>query len=101
MTSTELGNEYLRIIKKDTTLDAGEQVALLNQFIYAWDAADIGLLSQELQERLNRLAGVLDFLQSMGKIQDDEDLWMLMNEIEKYGYGKAWEENGPAADADN
>lgn len=100
MTSTELGNEYLRIIKKDTKLDAGEQVALLNQFIYAWDAADIGLLSKELQERLNRIAGVLDFLQSMGKIQDDEDLWMLMNEIEKYGYEKAWEENGPAADAE-
>lgn len=84
MTRKELEERFLKIVEKDTTLDRNERNALLDQYVYAWDAADVGLIAEELNNRLNRIAGVLDYLQTMYKIQDDEDLWMLMNEIEAY-----------------
>ena len=84
MTRKELEERFLEIVEKDTTLDSKERNALLDQYVYAWDAADVGLIAEELNNRLNRIAGVLDYLQTMYKIQDDEDLWMLMNEIEAY-----------------
>lgn len=84
MTRKELEERFLKIVEKDTTLDRNERNALLDQYVYAWDAADVGLIAEELNNRLNRIAGVLDYLQTMYKIQDDEDLWMLMNEIEAH-----------------
>lgn len=86
MTRKEMENRYHEIVMRDTTLDAQEQVALREQYIYAWDAAEIGLLAEELQHRLMKVAGVVEFLNDMGKIRDDEDLHMLMNEIEDCGY---------------
>ena len=88
MTRKELEERFLKIVEKDTTLDRNERNALLDQYVYAWDAADVGLIAEELNNRLNRIAGVLDYLQTMYKIQDDEDLWMLMNEIEAYAMKK-------------
>ena len=47
------------------------------------DAARLG--TQNAEEEALKIGGVIWFLQGCGKIYDDEDLWMLMNEIEAEG----------------
>ncbi len=86
MTRKEMETRYREIVKKDTMLDEREQTALLEQYLYLHDAAEIGLIDEELLIRVSRVCGVIEFLNDMGRIQDDEDLWMLVNEIEAYGY---------------
>jgi hypothetical protein len=83
MTSTELRNEFNRIAEKDTKLDAGEKVALINRYFNLYEAVLIGMDEDMVQNAGQKIAGTLEYLTEMGKIQDDEDLWMLMNEIEK------------------
>ena len=83
MNSAELKEEFRRIVKKDTKLDAGEQVGLLNRYFNLYDAVAIGLAEDEVKYASLKIAGTLEYLTEMGKIQDDEDLWMLINEIEK------------------
>ena len=83
MNSAELKEEFRRIVKKDTKLDAGEQVGLLNRYCNMYDAVAIGLAEDEVNYAKQKIAGTLEYLTEMGKIQDDEDLWMLINEIEK------------------
>ena len=83
MTSTGVKEEFRRIVKKDTKLDAGEQVALLNRYFYLYETVSIGLEKVEIRRAEQKIAGTLEYLTEMGKIQDDEDLWMLMNDIEK------------------
>ena len=82
----EMEQRFREIVKRDTKLDAQEHLALLDQYLYAWDGADCGLCGEELQNRLSRIAGVLDYLDFMDKIKTDEALWMLMNEIEAFAY---------------
>ena len=89
MTRKEMESRFHEIVNRDTELEAQEQAALLDLYTYAWDAADVGLMAEEMNNRLCRIAGVLDYLDFMHKIKDEEDLWMLMNEIEGYGYQKA------------
>ena len=85
MTRREMENRYHDIVIRDAKLDAQEQVALLNRYIEMLDAADVGLVEQ-MDMCASRIAGVTLFLEEMRKISDAEDLWMLMNEIESYGY---------------
>lgn len=84
MTRQEMETKFREIVQKETKLDAKEQNALLDQFVYVWDAADLGLEAEELESRMMRIAGVLDYLDYMDKVKDDEKLWMLMNEIEVF-----------------
>jgi len=89
MTSTELRNEFKRIAAKDTKLDAGEQMALINRFFILYEAVSIGLAEDMVRDAGMKIVGALEYLTATGKIQDDEDLYMLMNEIEaKAGRGE-------------
>jgi len=86
MKRAELETKFREIVKRDTNLDAQEQNALWDQYLYAWEGADCGLCAEELQHRLSMIAGVLEYLDFMVKIKTDEALWMLMNEVEAFAY---------------
>ena len=66
-------------------LEEKEKTALLDMYSYVLDAAEIGAL-EEVQEMRSQAMGAIEFLYRMGKILDAEDLHMLLNEIEEYGY---------------
>lgn len=76
---------------KDTELNNLERRALLDQYDDAWNTADLCLMQEVMMMKLSRIAGVLEFLNYLGKIKDEEDLWMLMNEIESYWYKRVEE----------
>lgn len=85
MNMKELGHRFHEIVKKDTKLDERETMALLNLYIQMMDEAQLGLFTMAAQTSL-KIAGAIQLLMELGKIQDDEDLHMLMNEIESGAY---------------
>ena len=86
MTRREMEENFRKIVKKDTKLDAQEQAALLDQFVELHYRADIGFTNDTLYEQINRVMGVIEYLNAMGKIRDEEDLCMLINGIEAFAY---------------
>ncbi|MBR4122286.1 MAG: hypothetical protein IKR06_03250 [Erysipelotrichaceae bacterium] len=85
MNMKELGQRFPEIVKKDTKLDERETMALLDLYIQMMDEAQLGLFTMAAQTSL-KIAGAIQLLMDLGKIQDDEDLHMLMNEIESEAY---------------
>ena len=85
MNMKELGTRFPEIVKKDTKLDERETMALLDLYIQMMDEAQLGLFTMAAQTSL-KISGAIELLMDLGKIQDDEDLHMLMNEIESEAY---------------
>ena len=82
MKTAKLQEEFRRIVKKDTTLDAQEQYALLNLYVNLNDAAELALDRDMIMVEVCKAMGAIEYLMFMGKIPDDEDLHMLLNELE-------------------
>ena len=61
-----------------------EKDALLG--MYSSLRSNILLQGAGIEDEMVRIAGVLEFLQNVGHIQDDERFWMLMNELEAVIY---------------
>lgn len=85
MNRKELGTRFGEIVKKDTKLDERECMALLDLYIEMMDEAELGLVTVATNTSL-KISGAIELLMDLGKIQDDEDLHMLMNEIEAEAY---------------
>ncbi len=85
MTRREMEERYRKIVKKDTKLDAQEQVALLNLYIGVLDDAEVGRDEETMLISISRVFGAMEYAGYLGKIRDDEDLCMLLNEIEAFG----------------
>jgi len=85
MNMKELGKRFPEIVKKDTTLDERETMALLDLYIEMMDMAQLGMIEMAVNASL-KITGAIHLLMELGKIQDDEDLHMLMNEIESEAY---------------
>jgi len=85
MKHNELEAKFREIVKKDTKLDEREQMALLDLYIELNDMAEIGMLEMARDASL-KVTGAITLLMDLGKIRDDEDLHMLINEIEAEAY---------------
>ncbi len=91
MNKAEVEARFREIVKKDTKLDEREQLVLLNMYIEMMDMAELGLVERMSNTSL-KITGAIELLMDLEKIQDDEDLYMLMNEIEAELYKRAEEE---------
>jgi len=85
MKHRELEEKFREIAKKETKLDEREQTALLDLYIEMNDMAEIGMLEMARDASL-KVTGAIQLLMDLGKIRDDEELHMLMNEVESEAY---------------
>ena len=85
MKRAEMEQRFREIAKKDTKMDEREQLAPLDLYNAMMVKAELGLVEMTRDASL-KVNGAITLLSDLGKIQDEEDLWMLMNEIELEAY---------------
>ena len=80
-----LHDKFMDATNGNTDLTFAEKCALMNLFINYADTVKNGLAEDEQTAARMKAYGGIELLQHMGAISDDEDLYMLLNEIEAGG----------------
>lgn len=86
MTNREMEEKFRQIVDRDTTMDGREKEALLNLYVSALYEAELGYTNEMMMAATCKVSGAIEMMSYMGKIRDDEDLYMLLNEIEAFAY---------------
>ena len=81
MTHSELTKKFEEAVRQEPELDDHEWTALSGMY-HSMLFDKKHELQISLDEQILKIAGVIEFLAGCGKIRNDENLWMLMNEIE-------------------
>ena len=82
MTHRELDAKFTQAVMKAETILTDRDKSALAGMYHSMLFDKKHELNISMEEQMTKIAGVIEFLTGCGRILEDEELWMLMNEIE-------------------